>query len=54
MAKTKITPEINFDLSDTESSPVVGRVDGEDVRGEQKVRSMGGRVGFRADTEGMS
>ena len=54
MAKTKITPEINFDLSDTESSPVVGRVDGEDVRGEQKVRSMGGRLGFRADTEGMS
>ena len=54
MAKTKVTPEINFDLSDTESSPVVGRVDGEDVRGEQKVRSMGGRLGFRADTEGMS
>tara|TARA_R110000787_G_scaffold25627_3_gene71945 strand:+ start:9 stop:2030 length:2022 start_codon:yes stop_codon:yes gene_type:complete len=54
MAKTKITPEINFDLSDTEASPVVGRVDGEDVRGEQKVRSMGGRLGFRADTEGMS
>lgn len=54
MAKTKVTPEINFDLSDTEASPVVGRVDGEEVRGEQKVRSMGGRLGFRADTEGMS